>query len=92
MTSAATTLTPASIIVASWRAKTWSDFGLTFLNFERRPSSPVAPRSESERASRPRAWSSSVAAIVSGAWMTPELSSPWALIASYVNAAISLPL
>ena len=26
-----TTLTPASIIVANWREKIWSDFGLTFL-------------------------------------------------------------
>ncbi len=33
--NAATTLTPASIIVASWREKTWSDFGWTFLNVVR---------------------------------------------------------
>ena len=35
-------LTPASIIVASWRAKIWSDFGLTFLNVVRAPPSPLA--------------------------------------------------
>ena len=39
--SAATTLTPASIIVASWREKTCSDFGLTFLN-RPRAASPLA--------------------------------------------------
>ena len=31
MTSAPTTFRPASIIVANWREKIWSDFGLTFL-------------------------------------------------------------
>ena len=37
VTSAATTLTPAAIIVANWRANTCSDFGLTFLNAPPRP-------------------------------------------------------
>ena len=41
MTSAATTLRPASIIVANWREKTWSDFGLIFLNAVFMPSSPA---------------------------------------------------
>ena len=31
MTRALTTFRPASIIVANWREKIWSDFGLTFL-------------------------------------------------------------
>ena len=35
MTSAATTFRPASIIVANWREKIWSDFGLIFLKVVR---------------------------------------------------------
>ena len=54
VTSAATTLTPASIIVASWRAKTWSDFGLTFLNMLPKLSSPAAARSARLLGSSPR--------------------------------------
>ncbi len=41
MTSAETTLRPASIIVANWREKIWSDFGLIFLKVVRIPSSPA---------------------------------------------------
>ena len=41
MTSALTTFSPASIIVANWREKIWSDFGLTFLKAVRADSSPA---------------------------------------------------
>ena len=91
VTSAWTTLTPAAIIVANWRAKTCSDFGFTFLNALAGPRSPAAVRSASECGRSPRICSCSRAALRSGAWMTPELSSPWALIASYANAAIWVP-
>src|SRR5215211_3167861 len=87
VTSAATTLTPASIIVASWREKTWSDFCLTFLKTAR-PPSPDAPFSTSRCGSSPRERSCSRAAATSGAWTSPLSSKPWALIASYVYAAI----
>ena len=42
ITSALTTFSPASIIVANWREKIWSDFGLTFLKTVRALSSPLA--------------------------------------------------
>ena len=42
MTSALTTFRPASIIVANWREKICSDFGLIFLKTVRTPSSPLA--------------------------------------------------
>jgi hypothetical protein len=48
VTRAATTLTPASIIVASWREKTWRFFGLTFLKAVLAPRSPLAVRSLSD--------------------------------------------
>ena len=41
MTSALTTFRPASIIVANWREKICSDFGLIFLNAVRADSSPA---------------------------------------------------
>ena len=41
MTSAPTTFRPASIIVANWREKICSDFGLIFLKTVRTPSSPL---------------------------------------------------
>src|SRR5215218_2144598 len=44
MTSAATMLRPASIIVANWREKIWSDFGLIFLKAVRAPPAPLVDR------------------------------------------------
>ena len=80
-TSAWTTLTPASIIVASWREKTCSDFGFTFLNALPIPCSPAAARSLRAFGRRPRDWSCSRAVPTSGALIVPESSRPWALIA-----------
>ena len=57
VTRAATTLTPDAIIVANWRAKTWSDLGFTFLNGLATPRLPALVRSRSVWASRPRMWS-----------------------------------
>ena len=71
MTSALTTLRPASIIVANWREKICSDFGLTFLKTVRTPSSPLAGSSLRYSASRPRTRSCSRAASRSGAWTSP---------------------
>ncbi len=67
VTSAATTLTPASIIVASCREKICSDFGLTFLNAVFALCSPAAAFSRSDWGNRPRAWSCSRAFVRSGA-------------------------
>ena len=49
ITSAQTTFSPASIIVANWREKIWSDFGLIFLKAVRADSSPLAGSSFSAR-------------------------------------------
>src|SRR4051794_16441350 len=80
VTSAATTLTPASIIVASWRKKTWSDFALTFLSAVRAPASFW--RSTTVCASSPCDRSCSCAEMTSAAWISPLSWSPSALIAS----------
>src|SRR3954451_10345841 len=93
MTSAPTTLSPASIIVANWREKIWSDFGLTGL-----PNEPIDlfatpppwSTSFSDFASRPLTRSCSRAASRSFALMTPSISRPWALIAVYPYEAICL--
>ena len=45
MTSAVTTLSPASIIVANWREKIWSDLALTFLTAR----APLLPAASCER-------------------------------------------
>ena len=82
MTSALTTFSPASIIVANWREKIWSDFGLTFL-----PPIVVEPMPEPSEsslsvwASRPLTRNISRAAFRSAALISPESSAPWALIA-----------
>ena len=81
MTSAETTLRPASIIVANWREKIWSDFGLIFLKVVRIPSSPADGFSVSSCASSPRTRSCSRAASTSGAFSSPVSSKPSALIA-----------
>src|SRR5438270_632467 len=85
MTSALTTLRPASIIVANWREKIWSDFGLIFLKTVRTLSSPDAGSSARLCASRPRTRSCSRAPFGFGACTSPESSSPWALIAVYAT-------
>src|SRR4051794_11472385 len=92
VTSAATTLTPAAIIVANWRANTWSDFGFTLLNAPPTLRSAETPRSPSHRGRSPRNCNCWRAVPRSGAWTTPEISIPCALIASYANAAMSVPL
>ena len=88
MTSAATTLRPASIIVANWREKIWSDFGLIFLKAVRAVSSPLARRSWSDSASRPRRRSCSRAPVGSGALISPASTLPLALIAVYAKVAM----
>src|SRR6478752_5442541 len=93
MTSALTTFRPASIIVANWREKIWSDFGFTGL-----PNEPIDlfatpppwSTSFSDFASRPLTRSCSRAASRSFALMTPSISRPWALIAVYAYEAICL--
>ena len=82
MTRAVTTLSPASIIVANWREKICSDFGLTFLTAT--PAAlPSAPCELSSVASSPRTRSASRAAETSGALISPVSSAPVALIAVY---------
>ena len=83
ITSALTTFRPASIIVANWREKIWSDFGLIFLNAVRADSSPADGSSRSSVASRPRTRSCSRADDGSGAWTSPRDSTPSELIALY---------
>ena len=83
MTRALTTFRPASIIVANWREKICSDFGLIFLKVVRTLSSPLAGSSARVCGSKPRMRSCSRAPFGSGAWTSPECSSPWALIAVY---------
>ena len=83
MTSAPTTFSPASIIVANWREKICSDFGLIFLNTVRADSSPAEGSSCRRVASRPRTRSCSRAAPGSGAWTSPSDSTPRELIALY---------
>ena len=83
MTSALTTFRPASIIVANWREKIWSDFGLIFLKAVRADSSPADGSSASLVASRPRTRSCSRADVGSGAWTSPSDSTPSELIALY---------
>jgi hypothetical protein len=73
---------PASIMVANWREKTWSAFGLTRLN---RPLT-AAPASEpptscSADAIRPRLRSCSRADLTSDASISPLSSRPCALMA-----------
>ncbi len=80
MTSAVTTFRPASTMVANWREKIWSDFGLTFFP------TPLIPAVEAARSlrstgSRPRTRSASRAPFRSGALISPTDSSPSALIA-----------
>ena len=81
MTSALTTERPASIIVANWREKICSDFGLIFLKTVRAPSSPSAGSSWRYWASNPRMRNCSRAASGSGAWISPESSKPSTLMA-----------
>ena len=90
MTSAPTTFRPASIIVANWREKIWSDFGLTFFAPREICFDPILPSdiSLSVCARRPLTRSCSRADATSGALITPSVSTPWALIAAYVKAAI----
>ena len=76
MTSAATTLRPASIIVANWREKICSDFGLIFLKAVLAPSSPADGSSSSFSASRPRMRNCSRAASSDGAWISPSERNP----------------
>ena len=79
ITSAWTTLTPASIIVAICRAKICSDFGLTFLNLPTAlPTGGLLCQRLRQQAARR---SCSRAAAVSGAWISPVTSRPWTLIA-----------
>ncbi len=83
ITRAATTFSPASIIVANWREKIWSDFALTFLlpiDVWPRPE-PASASSLIDWASRPLTRSCSRAAFRSDAWISPESSTPCALIA-----------
>ena len=80
ITSAVTTLSPASIIVANWREKIWSDLALTFLTASA-PLFPAASCEASSVASRPRRRSCSRAADRSGALISPVSSEPAALIA-----------
>ena len=80
MTSAVTTFSPASIIVANWREKIWSDLALTFLTASA-PLLPAASCDASSVASRPRRRSCSRAADRSGALISPVSSEPAALIA-----------
>ena len=88
MTSAPTTFRPASIIVANWREKIWSDFGLTFLNAVRADTSPADGSSVIRLASRPRIRSCSRAEFGSGALTSPADSTPSELIALYAYAAM----
>ena len=81
MTSAVTTFSPASIIVANWREKIWSDFGLDLLDRERTGSCRPPSCDASSVASRPRRRSCSRAADRSGALISPLSSEPAALIA-----------
>ena len=83
ITSALTTFRPASIIVANWREKIWSDFALTFLlPIEVWPMpAPASATSLIDWASRPLTRSSSRAAPRSEALISPESSTPCALIA-----------
>ena len=87
----ATMLRPASIIVANWREKICSVFGLTFLKTFRAPSSPRG--GELVQAARQQAADAELLAgrARSGAWSSPESSSPAALIAEYVKAATDVP-
>jgi hypothetical protein len=80
MTRAVTTLRPASIIVANWREKTCSDFGLTFLTAIAKLCDETAC-SSSESATRPRTRSASRAAFASEAETSPSSSRPDELIA-----------
>ena len=82
ITSALTTFSPASIIVANWREKIWSDFALTFLPpIEVWPMPPPSESSLIDWARRPLTRSISRAALRSAALISPESSAPWALIA-----------
>ena len=83
MTSAPTTFRPASIIVANWREKICSDFGLIFLNAVRTDSSPADGSSCRRIASSPRTRSCSRAETGSGACTSPSDSTPSELIALY---------
>jgi hypothetical protein len=83
ITSAPTTLRPASIMVANWREKICSDFGLIFLNAVRADSSPADGSSCSCMARSPRTRSCSRAATTSGACTSPTDSRPTELIALY---------
>jgi hypothetical protein len=86
MTSAVTTLSPASIIVANWREKIWRDFALTFLTAIPWALAPE-PRSSSPTARSPRRRSASRAAPTSGALISPVDSRPVALMAVYAKDA-----
>ena len=80
MTSAVTTFSPASIMVANWREKICSDLGLTFLTAIAGAFAPVSCV-DSWVASSPRRRSCSRAAERSGALISPVSSEPVALIA-----------
>jgi hypothetical protein len=79
MTRAATTLKPASIIVANWREKTCRERNLTRFRFF--GDAPAAPISESEIGRSPFWRRSSRAPFRSGAVTWPSDSAPRALMA-----------
>ena len=80
ITSAVTTLSPASIIVANCREKTCSDFGFTFFTAMAKPAELDAC-SARVSATSPRTRSASRAALASGALTWPSSSRPAELIA-----------
>src|SRR5947209_13502064 len=90
MTSALTTLRPASIMVANWREKIWSDFGLIFLAKPAEENEALEPSSTSliDWARRPFIRSCSRAAARSAAEISPASSAPCALIALYAKDAM----
>ena len=71
ITSELTTFRPASIIVANWREKICSVFGLIFLKTVRTPSSPLA--GSSSRSSGEQAADAQLLArgVEVGAWTSP---------------------
>ena len=75
---------PASIIVANWREKIWSDFGLIFLKAVRTPSSPADELSVEHLGEEPAdAELLACGRDVGRFELAVELESPAALIAVY---------